>query len=57
MASLTAVSIVDYVIVHEICHLKEKNHSGDFWRQVALVLPDYKKRRQWLRENFASLDI
>ncbi|MDH7511994.1 MAG: SprT family zinc-dependent metalloprotease [Clostridiales bacterium] len=55
--SMAPVSIIDYVVVHEICHLKQKNHSSDFWRQVALVLPDYKKRRQWLRENLASLEI
>jgi predicted metal-dependent hydrolase len=54
--SMAPVSIVDYVVVHEICHLKEKNHSSEFWRQVALVLPDFKKRRQWLRENSAALE-
>lgn len=55
--SMAPVSIIDYVVVHEICHLKERNHSSDFWRQVALVILDYKRRRQWLRENFAGLEI
>src|SRR4030042_1989255 len=55
--SMAPVSIVDYVVVHEICHLNEKNHSGEFWRQVALVLPDYKKRRQWLRDSSAGMEI
>jgi hypothetical protein len=55
--ALAPVSIVDYVVVHEICHLKEKNHSGEFWRQVSLVIPDYKKRRQWLKDNPVGIDI
>jgi predicted metal-dependent hydrolase len=54
---MAPVSIIDYVVVHEICHLKEKNHSRGFWRQMALVLSDYKKCRQWLRENYTSLEI
>lgn len=45
------VSIIDYVVVHEMCHMKIKNHSPEFWRLVSLAIPDYKKRRNWLREN------
>ncbi len=55
--ALAPISIIDYVVVHEICHLKEKNHSGEFWKQVSLVVPDYKKRRQWLRDNSVGMDI
>lgn len=43
--------ILDYVVVHELAHRKEMNHSDRFWRQVELVLPDYKHRRQWLKEK------
>lgn len=43
--------IMDYVVVHELCHLLEMNHSERFWRQVRVVLPDYEKRRKWLKEN------
>ena len=43
--------IIDYVIVHELCHLREQNHSRAFWAQVEAILPDYKKRRKWLKEN------
>ncbi len=37
----------DYVVVHELCHRKEMNHSRAFWAEVARVLPDYKERKKW----------
>lgn len=43
--------IIDYVVVHELCHLREANHSKAFWAQVAAIMPDYKSRRRWLKEN------
>ena len=43
--------VLDYVVVHELAHLKEMNHSPRFWAVVEEVLPDYKERRQWLKEN------
>ena len=43
--------IIDYVVVHELSHRKEMNHSKAFWSIVESVLPDYKERRRWLREN------
>lgn len=46
--------IIDYVIVHELCHRKEMNHSTTFWKEVEKVLPDYYERRKWLKENGES---
>jgi len=43
--------ILEYVIVHELCHRKEMNHSPRFWGEVERVLPDYKARRKWLKTN------
>lgn len=43
--------IRDYVVVHELCHLTEMNHSKRFWQAVAQVMPDYAKRRKWLKEH------
>lgn len=43
--------IIDYVVVHELAHIPERNHSSRFWNKVKMVLPDYKERRKWLKEN------
>ena len=47
--------VLDYVVVHELAHRKEMNHSKAFYAIVESVLPDYKKSRRWLRENGQSL--
>ena len=47
--------IRDYVVVHELCHRKELNHSTRFWNEVARVMPDYAQRRKWLKENGGNL--
>ena len=43
--------ILDYVVVHELAHRKEMNHSDRFWAEVERVLPDYRQRRAWLKEH------
>ena len=49
--------IVDYVIVHELCHIKYMNHSALFWDEVGKYVPDYKKRRKWLKDNRFITDL
>jgi predicted metal-dependent hydrolase len=44
-------SVIEYVVIHEICHLKELNHSKQFWSHVSALLPAYKESEKWLREN------
>ena len=51
------LEIVDYVIVHELVHLKQPDHSRKFWAKVDALMPDYKRRRRWLRENERLLRI
>jgi predicted metal-dependent hydrolase len=43
--------VIDYVVVHELCHLRELNHSRAFWAQVEAILPGYKAQRKWLKAN------
>lgn len=42
--------VMDYVIIHELCHLRYMNHSKEFWQYVGSVMPDYAKWKQWLKE-------
>ena len=48
---MTPSRIIDYVVVHELCHLLEHNHSPAFWGQVRRCMPDYEERQRWLRER------
>lgn len=54
MAPLT---IIDYIIVHELCHLHHRDHSDAFWNEVDKVLPDYREKKEWLRIRGAELDL
>lgn len=54
---LAPPTILDYVIVHELCHLTHMNHSKDFWNCVETILPDYKERRKWLKEHGHELTL
>ena len=47
---LAVPEVIDYVVVHEMCHLLHMNHSKEFWHSVEQILPDYKNRKQWLKE-------
>ena len=51
---LMPMDLLDYVVVHELAHRREMNHSKDFWRIVEEVLPDYRERRKRLN-NFSSM--
>lgn len=49
--------MVDYVVIHELCHLIRHDHSPEFWKEVARVMPEYAQCRQWLKENGARLKV
>jgi len=49
--------VLDYIVVHEMCHMEYKNHSKDFWHRVCSVIPDYDARKQWLRNNGIRMDM
>jgi predicted metal-dependent hydrolase len=50
-----APEVLDYVVIHELCHLREMNHSRNFWALVQAHCPEYAARRRWLRDNCAAL--
>lgn len=47
--------VMDYVIIHELCHLTHMNHSAQFWGLVAYYMPDYQAAKQWLKEHGQEL--
>jgi predicted metal-dependent hydrolase len=52
---LAPFEVLDYVVVHELCHLLEPNHSQRFWRLVASRRPGWRRQRNWLRDHGAEL--
>jgi len=52
---LVPPDVMDYVVVHELCHRKEMNHSARFWAEVSRILPDYRQKEAWLKENGGAL--
>jgi predicted metal-dependent hydrolase len=55
--AMAKMSIIDYIIVHELCHIKHKDHSKTFWNEVQKILPDYEERKEWLRINGDLLKV
>lgn len=49
--SMMPAPVLEYVVAHELCHLRIVTHSPQFWRLVKSLLPDFEKQRGWLREN------
>jgi predicted metal-dependent hydrolase len=49
--------IIDYIVVHELCHFHHRDHRNAFWNEVDKVMPDYRERKEWLRKNGASLVV
>ncbi len=49
--------VIDYIIVHELCHTIEKNHSRKFWDRVKSILPAYKSCEKWLKDNRGIINV
>ena len=50
------VNVIEYIIVHELTHLLESNHTPEFWNRVSAQLPNYEKAKHWLLENGHELE-
>ena len=55
LLALCPPPVIDYVVVHELCHRRHMNHSPAFWAAVENVLPDYRARREWLKTEGRKL--
>jgi len=55
LLALVPEDVLDYIIVHELCHRKHMNHAPAFWTEVARLLPDYARPRAWLKEAGGKL--
>ena len=54
---MAPLPVLDYVVVHELAHILERNHSDSFWRKVALMCPSYRSSMKWLKQNGPTLKI
>ncbi|MBI5182139.1 MAG: M48 family metallopeptidase [Nitrospirae bacterium] len=54
---MSPLRVIDYVVVHELAHIEENNHSKRFWDKVKIMMPDYEQHKEWLKENRHLLDI
>lgn len=54
---MAPLSVLDYIIVHELAHLRHMNHSDAFWNEVDKVVPDYREKAEWLKFNGASMSL
>ncbi|MBN8655586.1 MAG: M48 family metallopeptidase [Anaerolineae bacterium] len=54
---MAPLEVIDYVVIHELVHLRIKNHSQKFWKAVELLCPEYKSHRRWLREHGEKLNL
>ena len=48
---LAPAAVAEYVVIHELCHLRYMDHSQSFWQMVEAFCPDYKVRKKWLAEH------
>ena len=53
--ALAPLEVVDYILIHELCHILHKNHSKEFWMSVQTIMPNYKEKRKWLKANSCNL--
>lgn len=54
--AMCPLPVIDYIIVHELCHTKIKNHSAKFWNMVKQIMPEYKVCEKWLKDNRAIVN-
>jgi predicted metal-dependent hydrolase len=54
---MAPANVLDYIVVHEMCHLVHRNHSKSYWQLLKRVMPDYEVRKQWLKQHGVKYDL
>lgn len=54
---MAPLSIIDYIVVHELCHIHHLDHTEAFWNEVDKIMPNYLERKEWLKANGAAMDV
>ncbi len=54
---MAPIDVLDYIVVHEMCHMVHMNHSSNYWTLVKKIMPDYKVKQQWLKDNGLMLSL
>jgi predicted metal-dependent hydrolase len=54
---MAPAKIIDYIVVHELCHMHQRDHTDLFWNEVDKVMPDYQERKAWLRHRGAEMSL
>lgn len=54
---MTPPTVIDYIVLHELCHFHHLNHTEAFWNEVDKVMPAYRERKEWLKKNGAAMDL
>lgn len=55
--SMARADVIDYIVIHEMCHMDHRNHSKYFWNRVAEIMPDYREKHEWLKMNGINLTL
>ena len=54
---MASPTIIDYIVVHELCHFHHLDHTDASWNEVDKVMPGYRKRKEWRKKNGAAMDV
>lgn len=54
---MAPATVIDYIVAHELCHIRHRDHSAAFWNEIDKILPNYTERKEWLRRHGARLDL
>jgi predicted metal-dependent hydrolase len=54
---MAPATIIHYIVVHELCRLHHRDHTDLFWNEVDKVMPNYRERKEWLRNRGVEMDV